>query len=1003
MTEQIKEVASLHSLWTDLAVAAVAVWLWCIGAIHPLVAGGLILAKIWPSGVAMLARKIKTVKPPVLPIAVLLSCGLAARAVTPQLEYGANLVSVHSTAAVQGGATGMTDAAAYALRTESLPIVGATALPTLGTAVFRPLCLDPMTGTILGTQGATTATKIQTTPDGTTFTDRTDFTAVAPMKDWSTPTFTKTIDCAAVVGNYLMVGYGYSPAIPTATDVFRIYRTSWTGTAWDNTAWTQVAASTKGDCPRIYTDGGVRLAFGATLTGTAVGGNVWLSEDGGANWALAWTDPTVVAGQHIHQVIFDPDNVNRMVVEFGDWLVTAASSKVFVVTRAAGVWTGVCIDDYFVVCGGLIEAGKLWTSTHGGTPLHANCMIHSFDLNDPYYAQSWYLPFANFAPLRLPGNANTTLRYGPYSFCYQANEKGYELQKFNGVYYLTTLVYAPAGSGQIAENVGVYASLNLRDWTTVYRGTEANWYGARFILGVYNGKLAVEYRDTAAHTGVMFLPIPQIRTVNTAVVEKGYENVVAAPKTVYYAGVITVAAGVATFTSGAVPAWVAQGDKFAIADDVITNNPTTSTDYVVETRDSGTQVTITDHSVNRTADTRSALTDISVAAWPKESSFEALDGTGDMGNWLVDTGDALNFTKPAGGLYGTKVLQIAQTVAKSTTSLALYPGTMRCPDGTSIRPTVGKCISINWWQKKPPTANAGADYPRGWYTWLTKSGGTDLAMLQNYVWLTDNWHHCVNNGYCNTDPGLTLRNWQLRMNWATPTLPKAPDALNPGGAMIDSVSINFDTDRYRSLSSTFRANNAGTADNEFVFAALPGLGRAWSVSFTWRPLEGSYQFLADVPIATIEGTSATWMTLWWDWDDRKFKMIDADSTTVSTTVTFAWSHWDTLHFCITTDGTDSTLYIWTPEYGLATTTTACSAVALEVPTHVKLGTNHPEDNISCGRFAGVRAWTSALNSTGVAASFSTVANMIPAGGTEGTGGYHESAGNVPGEGGIHVR
>ncbi|MBE3119229.1 MAG: hypothetical protein IMZ50_10810 [Candidatus Atribacteria bacterium] len=178
---------------------------------------------------------------------------------------------------------------------------------------------------------------------------------------------------------------------------------------------------------------------------------------------------------------------------------------------------------------------------------------------------------------------------------------------------------------------------------------------------------------------------------------------------------------------------------------------------------------------------------------------------------------------------------------------------------------------------------------------------------------------------------------------------------------IDAVQAVVDATKWDV--SSFQPGGTVRADewSETTVAGLPATG--WSIGFTWRPEHGWAEAGADVGVAVIYGLNASSMALTWDQSEKKFSLTDTDSHTGSSGV-IEWRHNDDMRFVITSDGTDSILYIQDPINGLTATT--CTGVELSVggtpdtPIQLVLGGDASDTYVS-GHFYGTQLFPSELS------------------------------------------
>jgi len=165
-----------------------------------------------------------------------------------------------------------------------------------------------------------------------------------------------------------------------------------------------------------------------------------------------------------------------------------------------------------------------------------------------------------------------------------------------------------------------------------------------------------------------------------------------------------------------------------------------------------------------------------------------------------------------------------------------------------------------------------------------------------------------------------------------------------------------------------RANEAGVVP-------LAGLNNVYSISFTWLPNSGSDEWHSNTNIASIAGDDGNYVDLIYDINNSKFCLTDGTNS-ISTVGTYTWKHLDVIHFCITNDGTNTTLYLKASLRPAGESVTGSSIQQSRLPVFMLLNTDHSQSSFGCGRFANIRVWDSVLPQAEVLEVLDTVDNMV---------------------------
>jgi hypothetical protein len=189
---------------------------------------------------------------------------------------------------------------------------------------------------------------------------------------------------------------------------------------------------------------------------------------------------------------------------------------------------------------------------------------------------------------------------------------------------------------------------------------------------------------------------------------------------------------------------------------------------------------------------------------------------------------------------------------------------------------------------------------------------------------------------------------------------------------VDAAQMVMFDDTY--YSGTWQIGGTNRAD-EFGICALHDIGEQFTISFEWQPKAGHAEFARDLAIACLMGSDGSYLDLIWDQSENRFVLVDANGdTATSAKATYQFQHNDFARFAITSDGTDSILYIQDSLNGfeIVKPDTSDSVSLTGVPIAVKLGTNHAGNLCSSGCVSNVRVWDLPLGESDIIKVFDKV-------------------------------
>jgi len=235
-----------------------------------------------------------------------------------------------------------------------------------------------------------------------------------------------------------------------------------------------------------------------------------------------------------------------------------------------------------------------------------------------------------------------------------------------------------------------------------------------------------------------------------------------------------------------------------------------------------------------------------------------------------------------------------------------------------VQPTVNQYITMSFWVK----ALSGHNRLFGIQVYLLGIGsggdGTVATTNWSYSAATNGWRKITVWGKCTQTftgtNGVKLA-FYTRPRGAYPsggnyTLSDAEwgncDFVVDAASIYVSDSIHYSGDWQ--IGGTARTD-------EYAAVPMADIGSNWSVAFSWYPKHGATEIHDDIPIATIKGVDGSSIYLFYDQSEGKFVLLDNGTDTASSAVV-TWEPIDIIRFAITSDGTDSTLWIQTTKDAL---------------------------------------------------------------------------------------
>ena len=169
----------------------------------------------------------------------------------------------------------------------------------------------------------------------------------------------------------------------------------------------------------------------------------------------------------------------------------------------------------------------------------------------------------------------------------------------------------------------------------------------------------------------------------------------------------------------------------------------------------------------------------------------------------------------------------------------------------------------------------------------------------------------------------------------------------------------------------------GGTDRAVEKAAYPlaGIGTEYSVSINWFPNTGYLNAKRDIALWSITGIDGSYIDIYWSFSDQKIYVTDGTNS-ASTSQTYPFEYLDLIKIALTSDGTDSVLYIEDSVNGFNSTT--ASLVNLTgSPVMLTPGNTNAGDKLQAGIFGMARAYNSQLTSPQVQEDFNSLQTIVP--------------------------
>ncbi len=820
--------------------------------------------------------------------------------------------SIHHDTVLNNGE--LVDTAAGNLRTRKITVAGMTepVISTIGSDKRDPVAVYD------GKVWAYDSTRLYTTTDTTLATWATAFNLATPVEGDDTPyayyTATGyTISWLAFSGDVGLMSVGSVDTTVDGTAILgKIFRTTDKGATW-----TKVLDCIGGKPVHIFFEGNEaicgeynnRSKFNATY-----GVGVYYSSDYGQTFEKIWTETEcVTTGRHVHKALIMHRNGNtEAIVMFGDGLDTDAR---VIHLRKPVDWTTGSWDLVGQVSGDeLLQAyyNPADDRVYGQIENELTCGVVSYDLTN-------YRKKVHFYKYNPNGNGYAQVdKSSPYSV--SAGMTG-GLWRAGNTWYITQ--HELFGGTQYG-NVGVYVSQDMENFTAIYRCPTS--HGIRNIVGLYNNKLIGRYISNTGSIATIGIPLVNTEVFDGYVVQKGYKNQILSADNSTFDTSIGDWRQTGGGTNGrATISWSATGGLHGggcMKIDPVAGQTLSSIRFTGPALLAGTPPYLATISFWARIDGPTTGKKPLWYAYPFSYSPRSITGFADNGSGL----------------------------ARATTSAA-----HGYSNGNQVYITTSSVAAYNGWHIISDVTTTAFTIDAAYDGTSTASATGESSGSSKYV-LTENWRRFQRSVYVSVTNFTQTIKFDLvcsKYNYLT------DDEVTATDIYVDAISVNYSTDRYIYESDIYHPANL-TTDDDYKTYAINGGGSNWTVTGEWIPLHGYLDFPAigeevtTLPIVTMVDDEAGYVALQWNRADGKFELTDGTNTVQLTPTTpIDWRHWDNIKFAVSSNGTDSTFYIFTPTNYFYETDSILSVSCEDVGfagdlTRVVLGANSNGSNIGCG-------------------------------------------------------
>lgn len=737
------------------------------------------------------------------------------------------------------------------------------------------------------------------------------------------------------VGTWFCSLGDYLTAPVTDTILSKIYRSTDAGATWS--ALPVVTTDYGSFQPMVQCDG--FLAAGCYTNYTpenwhSLGNPTVVSYDDGLTWKQVHSNASIdprtglvyeemAVARHCHGVT--GGHGNSMLLSWGDGPSTLAVYVTMPNGWTTGDWDIEFVNSAWTQNKSIFENGVFYTGCSGGGTVSSSPgrVVALSPLND--WKQSYSLILAD--DISATEGYNTSgpeIDSGPYKY---TSDSGCWMRSpinVDGTYYAFTYGYA-TGSGltDFRKSIGMYVSRDLKTWTAAYRAPTAN-FGEGRNEGVYKGKWMVQvaqsYPGDVVTNNFAFVPVSNAAMIEAPSVSLGNQN-------------------------------------------------------FIGMRDINRSMFVTDLGGDS-------------QPWGYNGGTPPHDERRDL------TWDA------TGGILDSGCINIQYLAAAASDHGSYIGASYLSYMNDDLGGTTKDHFTVGTFFSWSNYIRSDVDCPEFWIA-TPRIYQTSNFHSQNYFYLlNESWQHLISTGYVHTDGGNTIPITLLETGTIisgdfsnVPSYDTNVEGLLASEFYFDNASMFLSQDRWLSYSlpMSVPGTDPFTSVDDFLSVDLIP-ATEWSLTFEWYPFEGVANFphvdeawhtSIPLPIASIVGTGGTYIDINWNRQDQKFEIIDNNSDTIQINppvVPIRWLHYDSVKFALTSDGTDTQLYMFSPENMRENGELIMLASGLNVnitnPTSLKLGTNFAENDIGCGAFTNVRYWRDeVIDANGVLQVFDTPTPM----------------------------
>jgi hypothetical protein len=169
---------------------------------------------------------------------------------------------------------------------------------------------------------------------------------------------------------------------------------------------------------------------------------------------------------------------------------------------------------------------------------------------------------------------------------------------------------------------------------------------------------------------------------------------------------------------------------------------------------------------------------------------------------------------------------------------------------------------------------------------------------------------------------------------------------------------------------TMRDYSEDAVADDMSVVSLLGTGTTYTASWVWWPLSGYYDYQSGtLPIGRIEGANGSYLDVYWNQADKKYKATDG-TTTIASTATYTPFFYDCIKFAVVGDGNGVTVYVNDPLNGTISFGNGSSCPLTAQPMVFKAGKNNSAYGF--GAYTYVRTSNTELDASGITMLFDSV-------------------------------